>query len=88
MNEPANLTAWVDRGGDTWVRVDEPQRPDQWGPWWPLTDGPGWEPWARGGLGQPRPWNQVEEHGPFVKADADLTRMAVDKVRQRLAAAS
>lgn len=85
MREPGNLTAWVDRGGDTWVRLDDPQRPHQWGTWWPLTDGPGWDEWARNGIGQPRPWDQVLEHGPFVKADAALTALALDKVRAAVA---
>ena len=41
MNEPANHTALVDRGDDTWIRVDE--CPGRYGTWWPLTDEGGGE---------------------------------------------
>jgi len=50
VNEPDNHTALVDRDGGTWVRVDE--CPGQYGKWWPITDGPGWEPQVQDGVGQ------------------------------------
>lgn len=85
MNEPDNHTAWVDRSGDTWVRVDEhPGR--NGGTWNPLTDGPGWDEWARDGIGQARPWDWVDpEYGPFVEADPARTARALDRVRREVA---
>jgi hypothetical protein len=81
MREPDNHTAVVDRGGDTWVRDDE--TPGQYGNWWPLTDGPGWEPWARNSVGQARTWDQVDPvYAPFVQADPDRTARALERVRQ------
>lgn len=80
MKEPANHTAVVDHGGGTWVRADD--MPGSWGPWWPLTDGPGWEPQAQDGIGQARPWDQVEEYGPFTPADAERTARALARVRR------
>jgi hypothetical protein len=83
MREPANRTAWIDKGGDTWVRYDE-YSADCWGPWWPLTDGPHWEEWARGGIGQPCPWDQLEGHGPFTPADAARTERALNRVERQV----
>lgn len=87
MNEPDNHTAWVDPAGDTWVRFDEwpatSWGAEPWGPWEPLTDGPGWEPGARNGVGTPRPWDQVHLfHGPLVQADPERAGQALDRVRQ------
>ncbi len=79
MNEPANHAAVVDQSGDTWVRCDD--MPGQYGTWWPITDGPGWEPWGRDKVGQSRTWDMVEEHGPFTPADEDRTARAIDMVR-------
>lgn len=81
--EPGNHTALVDNGGDTWIRVDEAN--GSWGPWWPLTDGPGWDEWARGGVGVPRPWDQLEEHGPFDEADPDRAARALARVLAEVA---
>jgi hypothetical protein len=81
MREPDNHTAWVDQSGDTWVRDDE--TPGQYGNWWPLTDGPNWEPWARNGVGQARTWDQVDpEYGPFTEADPERAARALERVRQ------
>jgi hypothetical protein len=89
MLEPDNHTAWVDAGGDTWVRVDEfpvtsygiPRS----GPWWPLTDGPGWEPQVRGGIGTPRPWHQVDGlYGPLTPADPERTARAIARVHREV----
>ncbi|MFI5895633.1 hypothetical protein ACIA5D_36615 [Actinoplanes sp. NPDC051513] len=90
MVEPDNHTAWIDRGGDTWVRVDDypigSYGIERWGPWWPLTDGPGWEPRALDGIGQPRPWDQVDEfHGPFTPAGPERTARAIERVRREVA---
>ncbi len=88
MREPGNHTAWIDRDGGTWVRADEYPIGSlgipRWGPWWPLTDGPGWEPGARGGIGEPRPWDQVLEHKPFVRADPERTARALERVRREV----
>jgi hypothetical protein len=82
--EPGNLTAWVDRFGDTWVRVDD--CPGRFGNWWPLMDGPGWEPWARQDVGQPRDWDQVEyDYAPLVEADPQRTAEALERVRLEVA---
>jgi hypothetical protein len=80
VTEPANHTALVDRLEGTWVRVDE--CPGQYGTWWPMTDGPGFEPWARDGVGQAREWDQVEEYGPFTTADPQRTAWALSRVRE------
>jgi hypothetical protein len=82
VNEPADHTAWVDAGGDTWVRTDD--MPGQYGSWWPIIDGPAWEEWARRGVGQARTWDQVEEYGPFVEADAERTARSIERVRQEI----
>lgn len=86
MNEPANHTAVVDRFGDTWVRCDD--MPGRDGNWWFITDGPGWEEWARVGgqrIAQAGTWDQVEERGPFTLADRDRTLRAIDWVRRERA---
>lgn len=83
MNEPDNHTAWVDCDGDTWVRCDD--MPGQHGTWWPCTDGPGWEPRERDGVGQARTWDQVDGfHGPFMQADPDRTAGALARVRREV----
>jgi hypothetical protein len=82
VREPDNHTAWVDSAGDTWVRVDEVD--GRYGNWWPLTDGPGWESWAQGGVGGSRTWDLVEAYGPFTEADSDRTARALARVRREL----
>jgi len=81
VNEPANNTAWVDRFGDVWVRLDD-VTPYFDCNWWPLTDGPGWEEWARTGVGSPRTWATVQDYMPFTEADPTRTAQALDRVRQ------
>ncbi len=76
--EPDNHTAIVDRGGDTWIRCDD--MPGPYGTWYPLTDGPHWEEWARSGIGTPRTWDQVEEYGPFEPADPERAERAYARV--------
>jgi hypothetical protein len=84
VREPDNHTALVDRFGGTWVRVDE--CPGQFGKWWPITDGPGWEPQVQDGVGQARPWDQVVgEYGPFDVADPDRAVQALERVRREVA---
>jgi hypothetical protein len=83
LKEPANHVALVDRGGDTWIRVDE--HPGRSGCWWPLTDGPGWELRARNGLGSPRDWRFVQEYGPFLPASRARTARALARVRAAVA---
>ena len=80
MNEPANHTALVDRGDDTWIRVDE--CPGRYGTWWPLTDGPGWEPQERGGIGTAVTWNELAEHGRLTPASPERTARALARVRK------
>lgn len=77
MDEPGNHTAWVDKTGGTWVRVDD--HPGKWasGTWYPITDGPGFEEWAQDGVGEARPWEWLGEYGPFEPADADRTARAL-----------
>jgi hypothetical protein len=83
VNEPANHSALVDRFGDTWVRADDV--PGRNGSWWPLTDGTGWEPWARTGVGQARTWPEVEEYAPLTEADPDRAARALAMVREEAA---
>lgn len=80
MNEPANHTAVVDRGGDTWIRCDD--MPGRYGNWYPITDGPHWDERARNspGTGQARTWGQVEEYGPFELADQERAERAYVRV--------
>jgi hypothetical protein len=84
VNEPNNHTAWIDRHEDTWVR-DDASPGCNGSTWWPLTDGPGWDEWARNGVGQPRDWSQVEEYGPFTRAHSHRTARALERVRQEAA---
>jgi hypothetical protein len=80
MREPDNHTAWVDRFGDTWVRADD--MPGQYGTWWPICDGPGWDERARGDVGQARPWDWVEDdYGPFTETDPGD---ALERVRREV----
>lgn len=74
MREPEGNTAVVDKFGDTWIRFG--------GTWWPLTDGPVWDQWARNGVGQPRGWDQMSAYEPFTVADAERTARALERVRQ------
>ncbi len=80
--EPANFTGWIDDAGDTWVRDDT--TPGMYGNWWPITDGPGWEPWGRDKVGQAREWVDVEEHGPFTPADSERTAKSLRMVREQV----
>ena len=84
MIEPGNHTAWCDSSGDVWVRVDE--APGMFGCWWPICVGPGWEPQARGQLGQAREWDLVEEYGPFSEADEETAAAAVERVLRAVTA--
>lgn len=83
MIEPDNHTAWVDRLGDTWVRTDD--MPGEGGVWWPLCDGPGWEPRARNGVGEPRGWSEAREYGPFEPAGPKRATRALERVRAEVA---
>ena len=80
MREPDNHTAWIDKFGDTWVRVDE--HPGRNGTWWPLMDGTGWADWARNDVGVSRDWEDVVEYGPFVEAGPAQAAAALDRVRE------
>jgi hypothetical protein len=75
VNEPDNLTAWVN-GHGVWVRVDSDQAAS-----WHLLCGDGFD------VVSTSTWPGVEPLGPFVRADAALTAMAVAKVRQALGVA-
>jgi hypothetical protein len=89
VNEPDNLTGWVDSSGGTWVRVDDCRDYriggvtfQHWGTWWPRCDGPGWErsEWDR--IGQPRPWEQVLVDWPVLTpASPELTAETIALVR-------
>lgn len=80
MNEPEDHTGWIDSGGDVWIRTDD--MPGQWGCWWPVCDGPGWDPHARGKVGVSQPWVNIDEfHGPWTPAPEDRTERALQAVR-------
>jgi hypothetical protein len=84
MNEPDNHTALADRFDDTWIRTDE--FCGRYVNWWPLTDGPNWQEWAREGIGTSRTWDQVAgEYGPFKVADSERTARALERVRREVA---
>ncbi len=73
MNEPANLTAWPAPDGDVWLRLDGSS---DWGSWHLLRHHPlGWITSTS--------WAEAEKCGPFRKADARLTGLAIDKIRER-----
>jgi len=82
MNEPANLTAWVDGQGDVWVRYDDTQaraRGRFGGKNWHQLRG------DRLWLVDSFRWDGFVLVAPFTKADTALTSMAVDKARQQVA---
>ena len=81
MNEPENHTGWVDKSGGIWVRVDE--CPGQYGNWWPICGGPGWDPAVKEHPGQAREWQQVLVDWPeLTPADPGWTARAVALVRE------
>ncbi|MBB3099062.1 hypothetical protein FHR83_006768 [Actinoplanes campanulatus] len=87
MNEPDNLTGWVDRLGGTWVRVDDCPAPSYaifaGSSWYPRTDGPGFDPQVHDGIGQPRSWDQVEyDFAPLTPASPELTAETIALVRR------
>jgi hypothetical protein len=84
MIEPANHAGVVDRFGDTWVRIDE--LPGQYGTWWPVTDGPGWDAAGRDAVGTARLWLDVQDYGPLTPADAERTARALGLVVRSQAA--
>lgn len=76
MNEPGNHTAWIDRRGDTWVRVDEAFGDS--GNWWVIFPGAG----VFGG----RAWDAIApNHGPFTQASPADSASAVQRVRKAVA---
>jgi hypothetical protein len=83
MREPDNHTAWIDREGDTWVRVDDLSGYGS-AQWWPLLDGPNFGE-EREGLGSPRNWDGVLDGGhlPFVEASPERTARAIARVQRR-----
>ncbi|WP_213004793.1 hypothetical protein [Paractinoplanes toevensis] len=86
MREPDNLTGWVDKFGATWVRVDDCPAPQYalfaGSSWYPRTDGPVFEPHSQNGIGQPRPWDQVEfDYAPLTPASPELTAETIALVR-------
>jgi hypothetical protein len=87
VNEPDNLTGWVDRLGGTWVRVDDCPSPSYalfgGSTWYPRTDGPGWDERVRDGIGQARPWDQVVfDYAPLIPAGPVLTAETITLVRK------
>jgi hypothetical protein len=83
MNEPDNNTAVVDRFEGTWVRTDE--TPGRDGNWWPICDGPGFEPRAWDIVGFSRTWEDMAEYAPFLPAGPDRTARALALVRAEYA---
>lgn len=73
MNEPDDLTGWVDRFGGTWVRVDD--CPGPYGDsWWSMTACQ---------IGDPCDWDMVEfDYGPLTPADGAVTAETIELVRQ------
>ncbi len=72
MDEPADLTGWLDRFSTVWVRVDDGAQHA----WWPVDP-------DCGVVGERcHDWVAVDRHGPWLRADDALTRLAVDKVRR------
>lgn len=88
MDEPDNLTGWVDSSDGTWVRVDDCPASEfelfTGSTWWPRCDGPGWDrsEWDR--IGQARPWEQVIVHWPeLTPAGPERTAETVALVREQ-----
>lgn len=76
MNEPDNLTGWVDDANYIWVRVDD--CPGSRGCWWPRMPT---------GVGTSRSWDEFEESegfgwGPLTAASGELTTETIDLVRR------
>lgn len=80
MNEPGDLTGWVDRFGGTWVRVDD--CPGQYGSWYPRCDGPGFDERAHGDIGTGRPWEWLADYVPLAPASSELTAETIELVRR------
>ncbi len=78
MNEPDNLTGWIDPTGRAWVRVDD--CPGSLGPWWcRLADSPS--------IGAAHDWETVAFlwKGSLTPASPDLTAETIELVRQEVA---
>ncbi len=75
MNEPDNLTGWVDHYGTVWVRVDD--CPGGTGAtWWPLSP-------SQSGVGSPKGWGYVQGGGfeDPVPADPAVTAETIEMAR-------
>ncbi len=79
MDEPDDLTGWVDKTGGTWVRVDD--CPGRSGPWWPRTDGPHWDPRVHSKIGNSFQWEWMDDYRPFTEASPELTAETIALVR-------
>lgn len=81
MNEPDNLTGWVDSSGGTWVRVDD--CPGTAGTWYPRLNGPGFDPGEWDSIGQGHSFEDVLENWPVLTPAApELTAETIDLVRR------
>jgi hypothetical protein len=79
VNEPDNLTAWVDGESNVWVRVDDAAA--RGGKNWHLLRG------ERLWLIESYRWDGFVHIAPFVRADAALAQMAVAAVRRQMVGA-
>lgn len=80
--EPDNLTGWVDRNGDVWVRVDDCPNRARRAVWWQWACGPAWRDVLRGAIYRGWVWDLVDaEFGPFTEAHVDDCATAVAMVR-------
>lgn len=82
MNEPDDLTGWVDRNGDVWVRVDDCPNRQPREVWWQWACGPTWRDALRGGIYRGWQWGLADaDFGPFIEAGAVDTATAIAMVR-------
>lgn len=82
LAEPANLTGWVDRNGDVWVRVDDCPNRKPCDVWWQWMCGPKSRKSLRGGIYRGWHWElTAADFGPFVEASAEDTATAIALVR-------
>lgn len=82
MREPDNLTGWMDRDGDVWVRVDDCPNRTSREVWWQWARSPKWRDGLRGEIFRGWVWALVDaDFGPFVEAVDGDTATAIALVR-------
>lgn len=80
VNEPDDLTGWVDCAGGLWVRVDD--CPGRYGTWYPRRGGPGFnDDRETGDIGTGIPWAWLVDYAPLTAASPEATTETIEMVR-------